>query len=194
MPPKHKFSKEQIIDAAFTIAKLEGLDGITIRKVAEQLHSSVAPVYVNFLDMEELKEAVVMKFYAIQNKLIQAQNSKDIFHNIGIIEVKLAKAYSLIFKDLVLKRSSYMNTYDKETELITLEQMKKDPHLVCFDEEDLREILMKMKIFQIGLSIMATEESFASDLSEERIIALLGSTGEDIIHSMKAKKTIVKED
>lgn len=41
MPPKKKFSEEQIIDAAFEIAKTEGMDSITIRKVAFQMGLSI---------------------------------------------------------------------------------------------------------------------------------------------------------
>lgn len=60
MPPKKKFSKEQIVEAAFEIAKEEGMSYITIRKVADRLRSSIAPIYVNFDNVEELI-SVVMK-------------------------------------------------------------------------------------------------------------------------------------
>lgn len=61
MPLKPKFTKEQIIDSAFQIAKEEGIDKITIRKVANHLGSSSAPIYVNFKDVQELKRAVIKK-------------------------------------------------------------------------------------------------------------------------------------
>lgn len=48
MAPKKKFTKDQIIDAAFEIARTEGIEFITIRKVAEKLGGSIAPIYVNF--------------------------------------------------------------------------------------------------------------------------------------------------
>lgn len=41
MPPRTKFSKEAIIDAAFEIAKTEGIDSISVRKVADQLLSLI---------------------------------------------------------------------------------------------------------------------------------------------------------
>ena len=43
---------------SFAIAETEGIDRVTIRKVAEQLGSSIAPIYVNFTDVEALKQAV----------------------------------------------------------------------------------------------------------------------------------------
>ncbi|HBQ87290.1 MAG TPA: TetR/AcrR family transcriptional regulator, partial [Syntrophomonas sp.] len=35
MGPKIKFTREQIIDVAFEIAETEGINGITMRKIAE---------------------------------------------------------------------------------------------------------------------------------------------------------------
>ena len=58
MGPKVKFTREQIIDAAFEIARTEGIDSITMRKIAEKMGSSVAPIYVNFNNVDELNEAL----------------------------------------------------------------------------------------------------------------------------------------
>ena len=52
MAPKKKYSKEKIIDSAFEVARIEGIDSITIRKVAEKMGSSIAPIYVNFNEQD----------------------------------------------------------------------------------------------------------------------------------------------
>jgi len=44
---------------------------------------------------------------------------------------------------------------------------------------------MKMRVFQAGLSIMATNESFALELTDEKVIEMLSDTGEDIVNGMK---------
>ena len=59
MPPKTKYNKEDIVDAAFEIAKEEGFSGITARSVANRLHCSVAPIYVNFATIDDLITDVV---------------------------------------------------------------------------------------------------------------------------------------
>lgn len=43
MGPKIKFTKEQINDAAFEIAQTEGIDSITMRKIAKKMGSYVLP-------------------------------------------------------------------------------------------------------------------------------------------------------
>lgn len=188
MPPKNKFTKEQIIETAFKIAKEEGIDSITIRKIADNLGSSIAPIYVNFKDVEELKEAVISKIYEIGNSILQEQNTGDVFLNIGIASVKFAKDYSVIFKDLILKNNGYLDNYDEQLGNNIIQEMKKDEDLKEFSEEELKTLLMKMQVFQAGLSIMATNESFALKLTDEKIIEMLSDTGEDIVNGMKNRR------
>lgn len=188
MPPKNKFTKEQIIETAFEIAKEEGIDSITIRKIADNLGSSIAPIYVNFKDVEELKEAVISKIYGIGNSILQEQNTGDVFLNIGIASVKFAKDYSVIFKDLILKNNGYLDNYDEQLGNNIIQEMKKDEDLKEFSEEELKTLLMKMQVFQAGLSIMATNESFALKLTDEKIIEMLSDTGEDIVNGMKNRR------
>lgn len=188
MPPKNKFTKEQIIEIAFEIAKEEGIDSITIRKIADNLGSSIAPIYVNFKDVEELKEAVISKIYGIGNSILQEQNTGDVFLNIGIASVKFAKDYSVIFKDLILKNNGYLDNYDGQLGNNIIQEMKKDEDLKEFSEEELKTLLMKMQVFQAGLSIMATNESFALKLTDEKIIEMLSETGEDIVNGMKNRR------
>nr|WP_294484770.1 TetR/AcrR family transcriptional regulator [uncultured Anaerosporobacter sp.] len=188
MPPKNKFTKEQIIETAFEIAKEEGIDSITIRKIADNLGSSIAPIYVNFKDVEELKEAVISKIYEIGNSILQEQHTGDVFLNIGIASVKFAKDYSVIFKDLILKNNGYLNNYDEQLGNNIIQEMKKDEDLKEFSEEELKTLLIKMQVFQAGLSIMATNESFALKLTDEMIIEMLSDTGEDIVNGMKNRR------
>ncbi|MEN6327461.1 MAG: TetR/AcrR family transcriptional regulator, partial [Syntrophomonas sp.] len=83
MGPKIKFTKEQIIDAAFEIAKTEGIVGITMRKIAEQMGSSVAPIYVNFENVEELNEALIERIISVSQQLLSEESSGNPFHDIG---------------------------------------------------------------------------------------------------------------
>ncbi|MBU5484445.1 TetR/AcrR family transcriptional regulator [Clostridium sp. MSJ-11] len=188
MPPKNKFLKEEIIEAAFQIAKEEGMDGITIRKIATKLGSSIAPIYVNFKDVEELKGEVISKISQISNEIILKQDTGDKFLNIGIASVKFAKEYSVIFKDLIVRSNIYMESYDSQVMHNIIEAMKEDEELKIFTEEELKDILMKMRVFQVGLCIMATNESFASELTDEKIIEMLKDTVGDIVNGIKVRK------
>ena len=58
MPPTVKFQKPQIVDAAFEIARRQGIDAVTAREVARELGVSVGPIFTWFDTMEELRAEV----------------------------------------------------------------------------------------------------------------------------------------
>lgn len=58
MPPKARISKELIIHEAFQIARTEGVDRITARRISENLKCSTQPVLYYFATVEEIKATV----------------------------------------------------------------------------------------------------------------------------------------
>ena len=61
MPPRMMFKKEDVLKIAYEIVEKEGFNGLNARRIAEELHSSVHPIFKHFQDMEELKKAVYEK-------------------------------------------------------------------------------------------------------------------------------------
>ena len=57
LPPKFKFTKEQILSATLELVRKEGLDAVTARKVAEALHASSKVIFGLFDSMEALQNA-----------------------------------------------------------------------------------------------------------------------------------------
>ena len=54
MPTKIKITKEMILDAAFEIAKEEGIEVVSNRTIAKRLNSSIRPIYYQFENSKEL--------------------------------------------------------------------------------------------------------------------------------------------
>lgn len=188
MPPQTKFSKEEIIQAAFEIAKVEGLDQITIRKVANRLGSSIAPIYVNFASVEELIQAVIGKISELSREILREQDTGNPFHDIGVASLRFAKEYSVLFRDLVMKRNDHMKDSDQEMASLLVEQMRGDSDLAGFTDEELKLILLKMKIFQLGLSVMIANGLLPDSFSEEQAIAMLDSAAADVIAGARLRQ------
>lgn len=188
MPPKVLFTKEQLIQVAFEIANEEGFDAITIRKVAQRLGCSISPIYVNFKEVEELKQEVSSKIVQLTENLIEEQNSGNPFLDIGIGAVLFAKKYPLLFDELLVQKNS---DYAKEENIkdIQLNIMKEDPNLSQFSDIQLEILLLKMEAFQTGLSFLARVKKYEDILTDENIITLLKETGLDIIMGIKNQKS-----
>ncbi len=188
MGPKIKFSKEQIIDAAFEIAKTEGIDNITMRKIAEGMGGSVAPIYVNFKNINELIEAVIERIMGVSQQLLIEESSGNPFYDMGRASLRFAMEYSVLFRDLVLKNNSYMQDYDEEMMPVLIKEMQKDPELEGFTEDELKNLLLKMKIFQLGLSVMAANGLLPKEYKKQDLLDILSSTANDVILSAKLSK------
>jgi AcrR family transcriptional regulator len=185
MGPKIKFTKEQIIDTAFEIAKTEGIDSITMRKIAEKMGSSVAPIYVNFKNNNELIEALIERIISISQQLLIKESTGNPFHDMGRASLRFAMEYSVLFRDLVMKNNDYMKNYDEKMIPALIIEMKKDPELEDFTEDELKTILLKMRIFQLGLSVMVANDLLPEDYEEQYLMDILSSAANDIIRSAR---------
>ncbi len=186
--PREKYTKDQLVDAAFEIACESGFEQLTIRNIAKHLGSSIAPIYVNFNDLEELKEAVIRKAVEINKKILSEQDSGDPFLDVGIASVLFAKRYPRIYDEVVIKNDkSYQG--QAENEKLIINQMKKDQQLASFSDDDLRLLLLKMQALQAGLSLLARKEAYKDMLDDSKIIKILDETGVDVLDGMIRRQT-----
>ena len=58
MPPKAKFTREEIARAAFSVVKEQGEDALTARELGKRMGTSARPIFTAFKSMEELKQSV----------------------------------------------------------------------------------------------------------------------------------------
>ena len=59
MPPKAKFTKAEIIEAALNIVRTEGYEALTSRALGTRLGSSARPIFTVFKNMEEVQQAMM---------------------------------------------------------------------------------------------------------------------------------------
>ncbi|WP_100399169.1 TetR/AcrR family transcriptional regulator [Bacillus sp. FJAT-44742] len=188
MPPKTKFTKEQISNAAFEIAKSEGIDSITIRKVADRLGSSIAPIYVNFNDVDELKQAVANKVVQLSQHMIYEENSGNTFRDIGVASLRFAQEYPVLIRDFVMKPNDYFQDHEKEMGSDLVEHMKKDATLEGFTDDELMTILFKMRAFQMGLTIMVANGLLPKEFDLDKMIAISDDVAEDVMIATRMRK------
>jgi AcrR family transcriptional regulator len=180
LPPKNKFTREEIVEAAFEIAREKGFSKITARSVASRLSSSVAPIYVNFKTVTELTQAVVQRVFALSKELMAKQEGQNLFENIGKASLAFARDYPVLFRDLVLKPNPYMASYE-ETEKAMVDALKNNEEMKDWTTEEIRRLFLKMRIFQLGLSAMLANGHIPSWLDKEESEKLLIETGAQLL-------------
>lgn len=64
MPPKQRFSPQDIIEAAFRVVRRQGWAGFSARTIANELNASTRPIYDHFSSMAHIEAEVVKKALA----------------------------------------------------------------------------------------------------------------------------------
>ncbi len=107
MPPNPKFTKTEIIDKAFQIARRQGIDKITARELGNQLGSSARPVFTVFKSMDELKEEVVTAAKALYTQYVtKGLQAKLAFQGVGLAYIAFAIEEPMLFQLLFMRAPS----------------------------------------------------------------------------------------
>ena len=102
MPPKAKFSKEEIVSAALDIIRENGVSELTARALGKKLGSSACPIFTVFDTMEEVMRETVKAANRLYDKYI-AEGLKDTpaFKGVGMQFIAFAieepKLFQLLF-------------------------------------------------------------------------------------------------
>lgn len=103
MPPKFKFKREEIVEAAVNLTRRGGVDAVTARGIAGELGVSTQPIFTCFKNMEEAKEEV--RIYAeklCHNYLEKGVEASIPFFGFGMAYIRFAKEESELYKILFI--------------------------------------------------------------------------------------------
>lgn len=109
MPPKPKFTREEIVAAALQVVRTRGLEALTTREIAAELGTSTRPIFTYFESMEQVRAEVRKAAEKIYLDTIEEGLSKPIpFLGVGLDENGVPSVLTHLTK---LTCESVMRTY-----------------------------------------------------------------------------------
>ena len=72
MPPKPKFTKEELIQAALELTREGGLEMVVARNLGKKLNTAPSTIFTHFNSVEEIRQAVIEAARAIYNGYVEA--------------------------------------------------------------------------------------------------------------------------
>jgi len=102
MPPKAKFSRDEIVEAALALVRADGFQALTARALGDKLGSSARPVFTVFQSMEEVQDAVLKAAKALYKEYIEkGLLETPAFRGVGkqyvLFAIKEPKLFQLLF-------------------------------------------------------------------------------------------------
>ena len=190
MPPKPKFTKEEIAVAALAIVKEEGIAALTARELGKRLGSSARPIFTTFRNMEEVKWAA--RDLALHEFEEYASDFKDYtpaFKRIGMLMVSYGihepELFKLLFMQEHTEGKSFNNTINDLGGMVTIcmQLIQKDYGLT---EDDAQVLFEQMWVHAFGMGSLCAMK--VCDFTEEEIAEKLGQVFLGMLTIIKSGK------
>lgn len=176
MPPKPKFTREEIVAAALELVSENGIEALTARELGVRLGSSARPIFTVFNSMEEVQEevraAALKRFESYAEK---AMHYTPVFKQVGMQMILFAieepKLYQLV----------YMSENAGATDFESIVERLGDVAQLCVDviqrdyglsKNDAKALFEHVWIYTFGIGALCA--TGMCRFSQEEIIQMLG--------------------
>lgn len=188
MPPKPKFTREEIIEAAVGIVSEKGMEGLTARELGNVLGSSARPIFTVFRNMEELleevREGAMKRFNTYAQDMIP---DMPLFKQIGMKMVLFGMNESKLYQFLFMRDEGKQITIDD-----MFERLGSDVQLCIraiqddygLDKGDARTLFENIWIYTFGIGALCA--TGMCSFSEERVGQMLSTEFQAMMQLLKA--------
>ena len=112
MPPKAKYTREEIINRAFEMARKKGIDAVVARELGKELGTSSSPIFTAFKNMEELQHEVrKVAMREFETYVRDAINYTPAFKYVGMKMIEFAVKEPKLFQLLYMREHDGSQTY-----------------------------------------------------------------------------------
>lgn len=205
MPPKPKYTKEAIVNAAYELTREKGIDAVVAREVGKRLNTSSSPIFTAWSSMEELKEEVYkLARRKYQEYMADIFDYSPAFKEFGMRCVRFAaqepNLYRMLFLTQREEHSPYVR-FKQEFESIFTPLVEEIWKTFGLSGEAAEGLLNQMIIFANGIAafVITDADSFSKEavsryLSEVCVGIVLANKVRDDSLDLSTAKTMVAPD
>ena len=157
MPPKAKYTRDEILEKAFSMVRKHGIDILTARSLAAELGTSTAPIFTAFDNTEQLQDSVIKKAEELYARYAQEGMCSPIpFKGCGLEYIRFAKDEPELFKLLFMRGDDR----DESTHFLPNDYKYCDDVLGAvkskypFSDESAARIYNHLSVYTHGLAVL----------------------------------------
>ena len=191
MPPKAKFTKEQITKAALGVVSEKGVQALTAKELGAALGTSTTPIFTVFNSMQEVQDAVMLAaMERFEEYAHKAAHIKPVFKQVGMQMILFAKEepklYQLIFMSSISEAQTFDDIYAHLGSVADecLDVLQKDYDL---SKENAKTLFEHVWIHTFGIGALCA--TGVCDFSHEQIAEMLTQDFTAMMMLMKSGKS-----
>ena len=177
MPPKPKFERREIVEAALDLVSRRGPEALTARNLGERLGSSARPIFTVFQGMDELRQevrtAAMARFEAYGDR---APKDAPEFKRAGVQMLLFAqeepKLYQLLFVNSSREAASFADVFGELGPMAErcVEAIRRD---YALSDGDARLLFEHVWIYTFGLGTLCAG---GTRFSQEQLQGMLSTS------------------
>lgn len=157
MPPKAKFTKDEIIQTALELVSQKGIEALTAKELGDALGSSARPIFTVFSSMKEVQEAVreaaMRRFDGYAERHLDMPLFKQVWMQMVLFGAQEPKLYQLLFMQENRNAVSFDDVFGElgTTAALCIETIRRD---YALSRESARLLFEHMWIYTFGVGAL----------------------------------------
>lgn len=158
MPPKAKFTRDEIIKTALDIVAEKGKDALTARELGAALGTSTRPIFTAFKNMEEvLAEVKKAAFVFFESFAQKSDKNAPAFKQVGLQMIIFAseqpRLYRLLFMCERPSAQTFQDVFNNLGEIapLCIDVIRRDYGL---DEDEAMQLFKQLWIYTYGIGTL----------------------------------------
>ena len=169
---KKEIDKQRILDAAYKLAVRGGIESITARNIAKAVNCSTQPIYLEFKNMQDLRNQVLARISdELKSNTLQQNFTGEPLIDLDLSYLYFAKEHVDLFRAMFVD-GKFGNQMIVDTLMgLGLEKFKQQFDAEQFSEERLNHIVISNWIAATGLATLLINKM--ANFTQAQMISVL---------------------
>lgn len=172
MARKKEIDKQRILDAAYNLAVRGGIESLTARNIAKAVNCSTQPIYLEFENMQDLRNQVLARISdELKSNTLQQNFTGEPLIDLDLSYLYFAKEHVDLFRAMFVD-GKFGNQMIVDTLMgLGLEKFKQQFDAEQFSEERLNHIVISNWIAATGLATLLINKM--ANFTQAQMISVL---------------------
>lgn len=157
MARKKTITKDQILNAAYEVVATEGFSKFTARNIANKMKCSTQPIYLEFKNMDDLKEELFEKIHQyLANEVFPVVHTGNTIVDLALNYIHFAKNESKLYRALYLEEYGGGKRMQEFSYDYFSNAVKKDSEYGNLNDTEINSLHMGTWIVATGIAALMT--------------------------------------
>jgi len=188
MARKKEISRDKILDVAYKMAVKDGIEGLTARSIAKTGHFSTQPLYLEFNNMNDLREQVLKKISDdLRTKTLQQSYTGDALIDLDLSYIESAQKHVNLFRAMFVDGKFGSKVISDTLMDLGTEKFKEQYPDTQYDEDRVRDIVIANWISTTGMAALVVNK--IATFNQTQIINVLNAQIHDAMLNDRLSET-----